>query len=504
MAEPLKPSQIIQQQIDALRSSAPPPITQAERDQIMKGRKGQADIDAGRAAIKAREDTIKAHNDQINTLLAKQVEEVTRETSQATQAEREANANPLLNTIVPAGIGAAGGAAIGEVGNRILHNVNSGNARAIVEIGNELGPSENWTNSQINRSRMAGAAAAAEKYAPSTTMGRLGGVAGRLATYGVPAGVFLNEYGKYEERATDPNATEADRMANQRVANGLLGVATGIAADGGMRFAFPSRHEGEGQAMARIQAAREYAQRMDAADAQRASNPLLRQAPQPTQPPTIDITPEPPAPKALAAPAAAEVPSQAADPIQGSKAYLQKRASELGLSKQGTKADLLERISAKEATFAKRRVRAPKATSLVAPIIGAGVAADAAYNSARAEGSSPLQAGAEAAGTGAAVGGAVGGAGYGINRLLQAAPTVGRAIGGAAAALAPMAASDMTDYSPEELAMARNWVVRNAPALAIGPAMEDAYVAATVPERRPADPFEENLSRFETFMAGNR
>jgi hypothetical protein len=283
MAEPLKRSQLIQQQIEDLRRNAPPALTQAERDQIMSKRKGQADIDAGRQSIADRERVIADHAAKVDSLISKYDSAVKDETAQGnregderTRQEREANASPLWNTFLPAGAGAVGGAAIGEAENRILHQFNKGNAEAVKEIARELGPTDRLTNSVMNRSRAAGAAAAAEKYAPSSLMRQGGAVAGRALSYGIPAGIFANEYSKYAERAADPKATEADRMANQRIANGLLGVATGIGADGGMRFFFPSRHEGEGEAMMRINTARDYARRMDQADADRALTERLR------------------------------------------------------------------------------------------------------------------------------------------------------------------------------------------------------------------------------------
>jgi hypothetical protein len=102
--------------------------------------------------------------------------ELERDKLRATQAEkdaalqqqREENASPLWNTTIPAGIGALGGAGIGELENQILHRFNKGNAEAIKGIAKELGPVENLTNSQLNRSRAAGAATAAEKYMPSS------------------------------------------------------------------------------------------------------------------------------------------------------------------------------------------------------------------------------------------------------------------------------------------------------------------------------------------------
>lgn len=309
-------SEVLQQQLEEMKKLAPPALTQAERDQIMKGRKGQADIDAGRRAITEREKAISDYATRINDLSTKLDAALADEGKEQTRQKREEAADPLWNTFIPSGLGAAGGAAIGEIGNKILHGFNKGNAEAVKEIAKELGPVEKLTNSQLNRSRMAGAAAAAEKYMPSSPMRQAGDMLGRGLTYGVPAGLFYNEYSQYAKRAEDPDATDADKAANQRIANALLGVSTGIAADGGLRFAMPSRHPGEGEAMARINAARDYVKRMDQADETRGLAQAVRKT---VGSPVIDVTAEEIKPTPKAAPAALPSPEAAAETSDAAK-----------------------------------------------------------------------------------------------------------------------------------------------------------------------------------------
>lgn len=277
MAEAIaRRSEVLQQQIDNLQKVAPPALTQAEREQIMRGRKSQADIDTGRKAIADREKAISDHNSKVGDLLGKLDTAIREEGGEASRREREANADPLWNTYIPSAAGAAGGAALGEVGNAMLRKFNKGNAQAVIEIGDELGPVSKMTNSQMNRSIASGAAKTAERYAPSTATGKIASAMGRIGGYAVPAGVVYNEYSKYQQRADDPNRTEADRLSNQAIANGLLGTSTGIALDGGMRMFFPPREPGEGRALTRINAARDFASRMDKSDEARELAQKLR------------------------------------------------------------------------------------------------------------------------------------------------------------------------------------------------------------------------------------
>lgn len=471
MAEPLSRSQIILQQIENLKSAAPPPLTKEERDQIMKGRKGQKDIDDGRAAIDARAREISDHTKALNELYTKLEaagkDEGTQKSAsdaEARRQERERNANPLLNTTLPAILGAGAGAGIGEIENRILHGFNKGSAKALIEASDELGPVEKLTNSQINRARATGMAQAAEKFAPSNPLRQGGAVAGRLLSYGIPSAAFYNEYTKYHDRAEDPQATEADRLSNQQVANALLGASTGIGVDGGMRFFFPSRHEGEGKALSRGYAARDFVRRLDAADAARA-------APKPTP-----LTPAPEQPRA---------PRQA---LPGSRDDLKQQAKRYNIKGRSKMSPDELRAAVGEAVATTKAPRGGAASKMIkglaGPVVGGVVAADAAYNQARARGADTGEAVGDAATTGAAVGGTTAAGLYGANKLLGALPrAVGQAVGAGSTMMAPMAAADAYDPTPEQLNMDRNQIASMLPSWARFGALEDAYQMAQVPER---------------------
>ena len=234
------------------------------------------------------------------------------------KARRAQGASPVWDIAVPAGTGALVGATYGEIANRALNRFDTANARALAEIGDELGPTKDMTASQVNRARAAGAARAAERFSPTSTLGKTSRLVGRASTYGIPAAAILNEYRRYQTMANDPNLSEEERMASQRLANGFLGVGSGIGMEGGRRFYYDSRPAGIGRAEMRIQAANELAKRMDDADAMRSARvastaeeavPAARAAvapevalPAPASPPLARIA----APAAAAEPVAAE------------------------------------------------------------------------------------------------------------------------------------------------------------------------------------------------------
>lgn len=444
-------SQLIQQQLENLLKNAPPPVTQAEREQIMKGRdkKGQAEIDKGRAAIDARAKEVSDYNekiDRLNTQLGEaQTEERTaaKETGDAAERKkREDSSSPLTQKFAPFVAGAGVGGVYGELANRTLDKFERGNAQALKEIGEELGPTSEMTNSQMNRSRAMGAAAAAEKFAPAGKLAKALTGTGRALSYGIPAAAILNEYERYRTQADDEKAPWADRQGSQQIANGLLGAGTGIAVEGGRRFFFPHREEGAGTAMARIEAARDYAKRMDTKDATAATAPRSTLAQALTEEPrakpfakTIDaeVLPEPTPQKALPAPEATpETPSKAAT-TPGTAAYMRERLKDdfgiTGTSKMkkgqlaSKLAEAMQEHGAKR-TVAKRVPKLPGGTGAAA--LAGGLAYALTPDRAEAAGGAPAGAQTEAL-TNAGV---AGGTAYGVSKLAEALrPAAGRALG---------------------------------------------------------------------------
>lgn len=382
------------------------------------------------------------------------------------QEKREEAADPVWDTFAPFGAGAVVGGAYGELANRGLDKFERGNVQALKEIGDEIGPTRDLTSSQANRAKAFGAAQAAERFAPTNRLMQAGNVMGRAASYGIPAGLVFNEYQNYQGRADDEALTETERQSNQRVANALLGTGTGIGVEGGRRFFFPAREQGMGQALARINAAKELATRMDASEAR------------PRTPPATPAQPKPEAPK----PSAKSRPK-----IPGSYGDLMQQARRYDIPGRSTMkvGELREAVA--EAVKNTPAPRGGAATKLLkSPAFAPIVAGTLAYNMADAQaedGSGPSTT--DKLGTA----GAAAGAAYGGNRLLQAIPQMAKtAFSAGGTMLAPQMGADMTDYTPEETNMARNWTARNLPAISqfVGGYPEEAYDMAQVPERNPA------------------
>lgn len=520
MAETLTRSQLIQQQIENLLKNAPPAITEAERNQIMKGRKKQSDIDAGRAAIDARAKEVSDYNGKLDRLTAQLGDAQREEKTGAEKAKREEGSDPVKNIAIPSGIGLTGGLA-GSYGlNKIVGLGDADKTRAITEIGNEIGPTKDLTNSQMNRSRAVGAAKAAELYAPPTGLGKAGALVKRGLTYGLPAGIVGYEYERYKSIADDENRPWDERQAANRMANGYLGVASGIGAEGSARFLNKRVGKGEGESMMRIEAARDYARRMDEADAR----PKVER---PAMPPagtsssfdrgpmkTIDaeVIPEPVAPPTAAPQKALPPPdAEVAEPTMPKTTRSHsdrlisaaKAADGTGIKSKGSAAEWLQAprnitpdnraAVAKELgvkpganfegrilTAVKNMAKKPGAFSLVGPLTAGAVAYAGTPSRAEASDGTPIG-GTDEALTNAAV---VGGGTYGLGKAMDVLPKVAKSAAGAGMSmLTPAMAADAYDPTPEKLNQDRLDFANMLPSWARVGKIGEEYDMSQVPER---------------------
>lgn len=116
------------------------------------------------------------------------------------------------------------------------------------------------------------------------------------------------------------------------------------------------------------------------------------------------------------------------------------------------------------------------------PMAAGALAYDAARSQAKAAGSSEMS----AQGTGLAAGAGAAGLTAAVPYAISKMPaSVGTALNAAGPGLAPGMVDAITDYSPDDLAMARNAMARNAPSWARGGAVENAYQMAQTPQRNP-------------------
>jgi len=472
MAETTKRSELIRQQLQKLIDSAPPPVTQAERDKIASGRKGQKSIDEGRAAVKAREEEVRLHNESIERITKQLGDAETQEQTAgkaaedaAAKAEREKNASPLTQKFLPFAGGAAAGGAYALGANATLDRGETSINRAINEIGDEIGPTEKLTHSQANRARAVGAANAAEQFKPASKLGKALKFGAKGAAYAVPSGLIFNEWHRYDEQAKDPNATQADRDMARAIANGLLGVGTGIGGEGAVR-AFNTRvDEGVGRSMMRIETARELARRHDGADARRDMRPTAANAAaledgapksklaQALASRTIDaeVIPEPPARPALPAPQTPEpAPAAAPKPLNpGTAAYMRSQLKEFGVKGTSSmnKSALAEALSRQMAEHgAKRTVgkKLPKGTGKAAIPVAVGSYMAATGDSEAADATTAERAGNAATNFGVGAGAAYGGSKL-VDALSKIAPMAMKAGGMGLSLLNPAMMTDMTD-----------------------------------------------------------
>jgi hypothetical protein len=182
----------------------------------------------------------------------------------------------------------------------------------------------------------------------------------------------------------------------------------------------------------------------------------------------------------------------------GTKAYMYQQAKDLkipGRSKM-TKSDLAIALAdaniehGGKRTIASRVKKLPK-VGVAGPLVAGLVGYDLATGDAQAADGSTVGALDETAR--GLTGGAMGVTGYAggrklANTLANYAPTAMKAMGGGMQMMMPTAAAEMTDYTPEETNMARNWTARNMPEVSqfVGGYPKEAYDMAQMPPPNPA------------------
>lgn len=288
----------------------------------------------------------------------------------------------------------------------------------------------------------------------------------RAMTYFIPEGLALREW------VAPQIENKTARDITKGVGTGLLAAGLGTAGEGAVRALTPPKVPG--------------------APLGWGLPPTADKAALPAPPPNA------PTPAPTAAPTA-----EAASETQRHSQRLMNAARAAGASGRLTKdeaADFLtknltdaNRMAVADAlgvksgpNFAKRigaavkNMTSTRGVSSIALPIAAGVYA-AGTSDAEAGTGEPASWGDSLVTGGAAAGGAAAGQ-YAVSKLPQ---SIGRAFGAGTPGFTPGTVDAMTDYSPDDLAMARNWMARNLPAGLRGGAVEDAYQMAQVPERNP-------------------
>jgi hypothetical protein len=301
-------------------------------------------------------------------------------------------------------------------------------------------------------------------------------VGGRMLPHAITGGAMMGK-GAFLLNDADQDAPFYADMANRGIGTGMLGGGLGII-EQGANYAVNPGVAPDARAISIME-----------------SNQLRRNGVQ-NRGKVIDAEAIPNERAALPPPKAA--------PNPGTAAYMRRQLAKdydiKGTSRM-TKAELATKLSEVTAEHGAKRTRTPKGggrASALWPAMAAGIAYAATPDDAEAS-TGESATGQDRALTNAA---GAGGAYLGVNRLMKMAPQIGRAVAAGGEGLSPMAIDAMTDYSPDELNMARNTAARHLPeALQFG-AVDEAREMAQVPERgRMADPNFEDPEDFDAQIA---
>lgn len=486
MADQKKRSDLIREQIENLLKNAPKPYSDAEKEQIAKGRgkKGtaqerQKEIDEGRATIERRNEEIRSFNKQISELndqLGKaENDERTAgrediETASKKRYDEEASSGTgratqlAANTItLPAGFtaGRVGGAAYNRRADRSQERKNE----TLKKTASDRLAGVTTREGAREGARLAGAMPA------DNALLRVGGRAlphliGGTAGIAKGGSMLANSF-QGDDFYTD--------MTNRAMGLGLIGSGVGLIQEGA-GYAVTPGVPPDAQSIALIN-----------------SNQLRRNglpgraASDRGQIIDAEVMPDTPDQAALPAP-------EASNPQPGSKAYYIQEAKRLGVkgATRKTKADLVQAVNDANAGNATKRVRGPKKLPAVAgPVAAAGLAYAATPSDANASTGDASTTGQDRALTNAGV---AGGLTYGTNRLLNALPSgTGTLAGGMTGPLMPMTFDPFEGASEEDtrhnIMSARGDLNALLPSagrvIGVTPREQSAYEMAQVPPPSP-------------------
>jgi hypothetical protein len=464
-----KRSESLQEQLDRLLAQSPKPYTADEIKQIEKGRKGQKDIDAGRATVEQRNQEVRKAQEQIDKLneqIGKAIEfeagEGSKARGNAKADEREAEKRSPWGIAAQVGSGLPAGAA-GYMAGRYAGGFANADA-------DEAQRSRNQALEKVAQDRRAGlttregartATELAGARPPQSRLGRFMGRAGAQSTLGAlmaGKGLLLSQAVSEE----DPLLNQA---VNQGFSSAMIGGGVGLA-EKGLQHGFNPKVAPDASSLAVIE-----------------SNQLRRGGLNAAQPNVVDrgdLT-------ALPAP-------DDSGPTPGGRTHLAEQAKALGVkvTTRMNKQEIADAMAAKLKEVGGKRVRAPK---LPKGTGAAGVAGGLAYAM------TPDSAEAYDPSTGAPTGGSnqkqavtnaalAGGAAYGVSKGLSALGPVAKGVmAGASEGMAPAAIDSLTDWhsQPEELQKFDQFATGNLPDFMTGGSRERLSMAQ-VPPRNPMRP----------------
>jgi len=410
--------------------------------------------------------------------------------------------------------GAVGGHMAGHGTSKLIDAMSAGRANSLDEI---VSPMRNTDLSRVPndpalRARAEGTVNAAQRYLPKQGMrGALEkglGTAARGASYFGPAALLASE-GYLLRQNANPSDDEFFRpYEDMQRAGGtaMMGAGAGLAYEGARRMFYPPADpQGYAGNVARVEQLRSALQPQSAIPTARQVSPAVQAAvrqPQQLQPAQTQRPALPPAQTQ------AQGAQRQSEPIRHSQRLGQAVSAaggKPGKSKQASYNALRRSLTADNAKAVAEALDLPSdanrttilqrarellntkgVSSIMGPLIAAGVAYDAATSDAQAaDGEVTTTDRAKGAAAGAAAGGATYGIQKGMEGLARVAPNLVRSLGAGGMMNVPQAIADATDVPPDELAAARNWMARNMPEFMQFGKVGEAAEMAQVPERNP-------------------
>jgi hypothetical protein len=482
MADQQKRSDLIRLQIENLMKNAPQPYSKAEQDQIMKGRgksgtpqQRQADIDAGRAAIEARNKEIRDLNSQVSSL-NEQLGTAEGDERKAGREDIEGATKKRYDEESSTGYGRAatlGANALTLPGGFIAGRYSGKAVNALADISQT---SKNKRLEGVAQDRLSGlttrkgALAATERSGAMPSSNSVLRVGGRMLPHAIGGVAGVVKGGSMLANSAKGDDFYAD-TTNRAMGLGLIGSGVGLVQEGG-RYAVNPTVAPDAKSIAIIE-----------------SENLRRGKAAPT---TGGLTP---------------------------KQMLVAEAKAAGIKNVGkmNMGQLQSALSGVTKSLPKAGVLGPLAIPAAAGAFAFGMTperAEASADGSEGGGSNTGEALTNAAGAA----GATYGASRGLGALARYAPTAMKAAGGALGMMSPFAAADMTDVyakpfvADEKEYQRRNSEVRSMPFLRhLTPGHAESYDMAQVPQRSPANSgpraqgarpsFEQALADFQALVS---
>lgn len=423
----------------------------AEEEKAERARAGR--VEETKAVAAAAKDEAEAERLRAETAAAlletKKKEEYTK---QAGSAEG-ITANIAAHSLAPT-VGYLGGRKLGALANREANESQTSRNKVLQGVADDR---------MAGRTTTKGARVGAERSGAMPSRNSALRVFGRQLPHTIGGGAMLGKGALLAFGDEGGESFYADQ-ANQALGWGMMGAGTGILEKGGSYAVNPGVAP-DAKSIAIIE-----------------SDQLRRGPAQPAASKTIEGT----LAKTLADPKPTALPP-------GTKAYMYQQAKDLKIPGRSTmtKSQLAKALADANIEQGSKRAlpkRLPKA-GVAGPLVAGLVGYDMATGDTQAaDGGGVLDDTARGL-----TGGAIGATGYAggrklVNTLANYAPNAMRAMGGGMQMMMPTAAAEMTDYTPEETNMARNWTARNMPAVSqfVGGYPKEAYDMAQVPEPNPA------------------